>query len=411
MHAGTYILECQASAPAVTLERTSTFFLQTPLSLTLSPVSKVVYENYSPHLVLNTTINGPLSYTIATPTGDKAYVTDFPLVTGPATIPVPITQSGNYSLVGVANQCGPGQASGVASVTILPTSNVTIFPRMAAYEGIFCAGQTYLVGLLTTGTFSTGNVFTAYVANAQGQRLRTLPLIILPDKPAANRYVVMPTDLPDSDNYVFQVGSSSPAHLGASLLNDKSSESASLRLRQLSTATLTGAVSVFKNDSARLSVALTGSPPWRLIYPGQTETAMLYNINQSPATFTVKPDSTTDFRLTAVYDLYCGRGNVVGSTLITVSVLLATEPALPLQVRAWPNPTAGGLQIEGEMAGQGDVAFTLHTELGKLILTSVGGVQQGKLNHRMDLSQQPDGLYILTAEQDGRLSQFKVLKQ
>ena len=35
----------------------------------------------------------------------------------------------------------------------------------------------------------------------------------------------------------------------------------------------------------------------------------------------------------------------------------------------------------------------------------------GRLSYRIDLSGQPAGLYILTAEADGRRSQFKVVKE
>ena len=126
---------------------------------------------------------------------------------------------------------------------------------------------------------------------------------------------------------------------------------------------------------------------------------------------TVKPDTTTGYRLADVRNSQCGVGTANGTALITVSVLLATEPALPLTVRAFPNPTSGWLQIDGDWSTGGPVAFVLTNTTGRQVHGSASTPTGGRLTHRIDLSGQPAGLYILTAEADGRRSQFKVVKE
>ena len=88
-----------------------------------------------------------------------------------------------------------------------------------------CTGKRFLVYFGTTGVLSTTNTFAAYLADSTGAIVRTLPTV------------------------------SSPVHLGASTL-------ANFSVRQSPTGTLTGNTSIFKGDSTRISVALTGTPPW-----------------------------------------------------------------------------------------------------------------------------------------------------
>lgn len=259
--AGSYMLECRASSPALTFSQTPVFFVQKPVSLSLAPVSKAIYKNYYEQLTLNTTDGGTFSYKLATPGSVQSYSVTMPFGGTTNTILIPITESGSYSLVDVSSQCGRGYVSGVASVTILPKSEVMIFPRMPnTLDGTYCTGQSYLVTMQTTGSFGSDNVFTAYIADSLGRVFRSLPIAPIKEYLGNILYVYLPNDLPDGDRFVFRVGSSNPAHLGASLANPRSSESVNLLIRHVPTATLTSTLAVFKGDSAQVSVALTGPP-------------------------------------------------------------------------------------------------------------------------------------------------------
>ena len=63
----------------------------------------------------------------------------------------------------------------------------------------------------------------------------------------------------------------------------------------------------------------------------------------------------------------CGTSPVSGTAVITVSKLLATEPTLPLEVRTWPNPTTGLLQLEGNLPTAEAVQIQVTTVSGTLV--------------------------------------------
>ncbi|NID13285.1 T9SS type A sorting domain-containing protein [Fibrivirga algicola] len=387
-----YSVQLQASAPATTLFG-FTLSVDAPVSVSLTAVTRVAYEGDVQELVLGSQATGPYTVTLSTPTGlsviNSSYNYYYALVR--------LTQTGSYSISSVANQCGVGTSTGVVSVSVLPASSVTIRPTLSV--GTYCTGRQYLVYLTTTGVFSNTNTFTAYLTDSTGATIRTLPTV----SGVSQLTVTVPTDLPASDRYLLRIGSSSPQHIG-------SSPTQGLAVRLSPTGTLSGNSSIFKGDSTRISVALTGMPPWQFVI-SDFFGSRTFSSNTTPYTLTVKPDTTIGFRLMEVRNNQCGLGTATGTVLITVSRLLATEPALPLQVRTWPNPTAGWLQLEGDLSGRGDVLVGLHTVAGTLVQQSVGPVRQGKLQHRLDLSTLPAGVYILTAEQEGRRSQFKVVKQ
>jgi len=387
-----YSVQLQASAPATTLSG-FTLSVDAPVSVSLTAVTRVAYEGDIQELVLGSQATGPYTVTLSTPTGlsviNSSYNYYYALVR--------LTQTGSYSVISAANQCGVGTSTGVVSVSVIPASSVTIRPTLSA--GTYCTGRQYLVYLSTSGVFDANNTFTAYLADSTGATIRTLPTV----SGVSQLTVTVPTDLPASDRYLLRIGSSSPQHIG-------SSPTQGLAVRLSPTGTLSGNSSIFKGDSTRISVALTGTPPWQFViydfFGPRT-----FSTSTTPYTLTVKPDTTIGFRLTEVRNNQCGLGTATGTALITVARLLATEPALSLLVRTWPNPTAGWLQLEGDLPGRGDVLVGLHTVAGMLVQQSVGPVRQGKLQHRLDLSTLPAGVYILTAEQEGRRSQFKVVKQ
>lgn len=386
-----YSIQIQTSAPATILNGFM-FSVDAPVSATLTSGANVTYEGDTQYLSINTQSSGSFSAVLSTPTGLSLINVPYnsysfsPLA----------TQSGSYSIVSVTNQCGAGTTTGVLSVTVIPRSAVTIRP--AQYVSAFCTNQKYAIQFSTTGVFSTTNTFTAYLIDSTGVS-RILPTQSSPSQLT----ITLPADVPPGERYMLRVGSSSPQHLG-------SSTPYKLAIRQSPTGTLTGNTSIFKGDSTRISVALTGIPPWQFVL-SDFFGPRTFITSASPYTLTVKPDTTVGFRLVEVRDSQCGIGTAAGTALITVTKLLATEPALPLQVRTWPNPTTGWLQLEGDVPGRGDVMVSLYNAAGTLVQSSVGLVREGQLQHRVDLSSQPAGVYILTAEQEGRRSQFKVLKQ
>ena len=96
---------------------------------------------------------------------------------------------------------------------------------------------------------------------------------------------------------------------------------------------------------------------------------------------------------------------------MTVSKLLATEPTLPLEVRTWPNPTTGLLQLEGNLPTAEAVQIQVTTVLSTLVQSQTMLPSGGQVRRPVDVSTLPTGVYVLTVQQGELRTQFKVAKQ
>jgi len=112
--------------------------------------------------------------------------------------------------------------------------------------------------------------------------------------------------------------------------NCVSSISKSVIVNPAPTATLTGTTSICAGTSSELSVALTGTAPWTLIYSGSPNPIVINSDN--PYKISVSPSATTTYTLTSISDANCN-GTVSGSAVVTVnanntaSVLLTSTDA------------------------------------------------------------------------------------
>ncbi|WP_041257689.1 T9SS type A sorting domain-containing protein [Fibrella aestuarina] len=395
MTPGSYSLVYESALPVEPLKQVAPFTIQNPLSLTLGPARAVVYADAVPTLPLAVNANaGPYSVTLSAPGGVSALAGTYTSV-----LPLSRVETGTYTLLAAANQCGVGHVTGSVSVTVLPlaTVRIEVDPKATTPFGLLCVGRTYTLPISTSGTFGANNAFTAYLTDSTGATRLTLPTTSKGDMLT----ITVPANAPVGEGYLLRVGSSEPAHVGASLRNV-------VQVRATPTAILTGDNTIMKGDSTRLSVSMTGVGPWQLTI-ADAQGPRSFIATQSPYSLIVRPDTTSGYRLTEVRNSQCGVGTASGTALITVSRLLATEP-LAVQIRVWPNPTAGTLQVAGDVPNDGAVQLSLHTLLGTLVQTVGVPARNRQLRHTVDLSQLPSGLYILTAEQQGRSSQFKIVK-
>jgi YD repeat-containing protein len=87
---------------------------------------------------------------------------------------------------------------------------------------------------------------------------------------------------------------------------------------------VSGNTTINPNQSTPIYVTLTGTPPWRLTWmPGSV---VQDNISSSPASWTVSPQATTTYSLSAVSD---ASGCVGTPSSNSVTVTVATAPAAP----------------------------------------------------------------------------------
>jgi hypothetical protein len=311
---------------------------------------------------------------------------------------------GSYSLVGVANACGIGRASGSLSVVPIPASQPPLNPFLGNDTPLPCGSRpiTITTADLNAPAWQTGNVFTVYVGDSLGTTLRPIP------SQQMSRYslsATLPADLPVDQSIRLWVGGSRPRALEPVTI----SGGKSVVMRSTPSALLTGSVSVLRGDLVVLSVALTGTSPWRFGISGPLGSTAL-TATYSTYSLPIRPDSTVSYRLTHVQN-DCGSGPVSGTALITVLKLLTPEPELAFKLRSWPNPTAGTLQLEGMVPGAGAVQVRVHTLLGTLVQSQTVQPVGGRVRTQLDMSALPTSTYLLTAEQEGRSSTFKVVKE
>ena len=83
-------------------------------------------------------------------------------------------------------------------------------------------------------------------------------------------------------------------------------------------ATLTGTATICSGSSSNLTVTLTGTAPWTLVYSGSANPIV---INSSPYTISVTPSATTTYSITSLSDANCtaAAGNLSGTPTVTVS--------------------------------------------------------------------------------------------
>ncbi|WP_460636495.1 zinc-dependent metalloprotease [Larkinella harenae] len=152
--------------------------------------------------------------------------------------------------------------------------------------------------------------------------------------------------------------------------------------------------SIYAGDSTQLTIALTGEPPWSYtLSNGQSRTA-----SQSPVRVVVKPQETTDYRVTALQNA-CGMGTVSGSATVTVLKPLGNEPAYSgsLRLRLWPNPVGNRVFVEWQGAPGRVVRLSLMNLNGQVLqnLSLKGSAKSER--QEVNVMTLPTGRYYIQA--------------
>ncbi|MFZ4548625.1 MAG: choice-of-anchor L domain-containing protein, partial [Bacteroidales bacterium] len=90
-------------------------------------------------------------------------------------------------------------------------------------------------------------------------------------------------------------------------------------------ASISGTADICEGSSTQISIALTGTPPWNLIYTDGI-TPVTVTTNTSPYQFTVSPNSSTSWWITSANDKYCDAlsDSIQGFVMVSVNPLPET---------------------------------------------------------------------------------------
>ena len=267
----------------------------------------------------------------------------------------------------------------------------------AVSNATLCAGTSLTVPFSTTGDFNPGNTFRfELVSSADTTKKYNVPATAgtspvtatLPLTIPSGRYAVRVRALnPD----VGIIGTDSPTPL---------------TVRSLPSATLTGTQSVYEGSPANLTFTFGGDGPWALTF---ADSVRSYSVTTavSPYVAEVRPARTTTYRVTSLTNS-CGTGPLSGTATVSVLPLLGVEDnSLDPLVMVYPVPTGRVLTVELDLPLLRDPAeLSLTTMQGQSVFQHTTRSRRTEL----DLSTQPNGLYILRIRVGDRHTVRKIMK-
>lgn len=310
----------------------------------------------------------------------------------PLKITVSPTTTTTYTVTEVANVCGKGIPNGSAIVTVRIPTVSTGNPTIAS----LCAGKSFTLPFQQSGDFVPGNKFNVQISLTEADTaFRSIPTVTtgsdavatVPDSAAGGNYFVRVVG--ESPQFIIK-GSTSPVQVTVS---------------PKPTATLAGATTILIGETAAVNVAFTGGSPWTFNFnDGRRDSLITTSV--TPFVISVKPDTTTTYKLTSVANA-CGEGRVSGTARIQVDPILGTEPTLKAAwLNAYPSPVQTICIVEIETPA-GEAATLQVVDMRGRTLS----IQQLRSNHaEVDFTNRPAGVYFLKVENGGRTGVRRILK-
>jgi RHS repeat-associated protein len=269
-----------------------------PPTATLSGTQTII-AGQSAELVVNLTGASPYAVLI----NNQKYAN---IVNSPKTISVSPSSTTVYTLDSAYNACGGVKVltNNTATVSVTPQTLTT-----AAISGSpFCAGTNLNISFTATGTFGSGNVFTAQLSDSTGSFVSPINIGTLTSMAtSATISSTIPLNTLHGTQYRIRVISSNSSING-------SDNGSNIIINAKATASLTGTQTIMLGEQAPLKVTMTGTPPFIVAINGDAYS----NIN-SPFILPVSPTQTTTYTLLTVTDV-CGTVNINSNNIATVTV-------------------------------------------------------------------------------------------
>lgn len=257
--------------------------------------SKTICLGSSTNLTFTLTGTGPFDVSYS----DGNTIFDLLDISSGHTVSVSPSQNTSYSLVSVADSNNPvcaGTLSGTAIINVnqLPTANIS-------GDAEICIGESTNITFTFTGVGPFDVVLSDGVNTNQLNNISSG--FTLPVSPLSNKTYTL-VSVNDSQN---------------PNCNGSISGSATVVVRPLPNAVISGSTTICIGNEASLQFTFTGTGPFDVVYSDGFQNFSETSVGNTLAV-QVSPSVNTTYSLVSVTDLYCSK-NVIGSTTIFVNPL------------------------------------------------------------------------------------------
>ena len=93
-----------------------------------------------------------------------------------------------------------------------------------------------------------------------------------------------------------------------------------------------------------------------------------------------------------------GRGFFTATWDVVTGIAEKTQQTL----QVFPNPSSGAISVNAQLTGSGTLDILVSDASGRVVLERQEAAQAGPWHTRLDLGNQPRGLYFIALKQDGK---------
>ncbi len=333
---------------------------------------------------------GPWTYTLSNGFTSTATVSQ-----NPTTVTVTPLETTIYTVSKITNNCGDGTPLGTATINVRTSTVTTGNPNVAS----LCAGKTFVIPYFSSDFVPTNALFTIQISKTNiDADFKSIP--------TQGTISPLTATIPANTlggNYFMRVLGTAP---NISIKGQISP--VQISVRELPNATISGPASIFENETAKITIALSGESPWTLVYGdslAQKNTTL--DLSTSPYEFTLTSPKTNTYSVVSVINA-CGNGFATSKYRLKVNQLLSTSNAINADwITVFPNPVQDKIIVDfGNITFKSAATISILDATGRLI------EQHQTKQNRTELTLQniPLGQYYLRVEQNGKTAHRKILK-
>ena len=257
-----------------------------------------------------------------------------------------------------------------------------------------CGGNNLTVNYTTDGNFPSGNVFAAYISDANGSFNSAVFLGSTVGTGSGSLIGTIPNYLASGTGYRIQIYSI--------IYNTTSNNSAAFAVDKLP-------------EQPFINYAANGD--LQVVTPAAGLTLQWLSIAANGTSTPVSGATSATFKPTAngVYQLSVStNGCAVLSNSLSFNVPVITaadEPVLDQLTEIYPNPSESSILLKTSLKKSGAVDIIISDVLGKTVYNHNETTDAGKYEHKIGLENLASGVYVVTLRVEGKTISRKIVKQ